>query len=114
MSRTRPLALAALAAATIALAACGKPDPTPKPDGSASAAAINAAVTEAQSTAVDAKMNSTGAPDTAATREEVAKDVLGESNTAAGTSGGAAAAARQGRPTTVDPGAGDPLPAQPR
>ncbi|HEX8215506.1 MAG TPA: hypothetical protein VF582_08565 [Allosphingosinicella sp.] len=106
MTRILPLALLAV------LAACGKPDPTPKADGSASAEAINASVEEAQATAVDAKMNSAGAADTPEEREKVAKDVLGESNTAASTGGGAAA--RQGRPATVDPSAGDPLPAQPR
>jgi hypothetical protein len=105
----RILPLAALAA----IAACGKPDPTPKPDGSASAAAINAAVQEAQAVAVDAQVNAAGGPDTPEEREKVAKEVLGESNTAAGTPAGAAAA-RQGRPAIVDPRAGDPLPSQPR
>jgi hypothetical protein len=106
MNRLLPLVLLA------ALAACGKPDPTPAADGSASATAINAAVAQAQNTAVDAQVNASGAADTAEEREKIAKNVLGESNTAAGT--GAAAAARQGRPATVDPSAGDPLPAQPR
>jgi len=108
---TLPLALAA------ALAACGGPDPTPKADGSASASEINAAVAEAQNTAVDAKMNVEGHPNTPEEREKVAKDVLGEANTVAGTASGGnegSAAARQGRPTTVAPSAGDPLTARPQ
>ncbi len=86
MIRILPFALLAAA-----LAACGKPDPTPKSDGSASAEAINASVEEAQVTAVDAKMNVSGAADTPEEREKVAKNVLGESNTAASTGGAAQA-----------------------
>ncbi|HEV2080655.1 MAG TPA: hypothetical protein VGR19_12295 [Allosphingosinicella sp.] len=95
----------------LALAACGKSDPA-TPEGSASAQEINAAVAQAQRTAVNAQMDARGMPDTPQAREKVAKNVLGEANTSAGKAAGAAA--RQGRPTTVDPSLGDPLPAQPR
>ena len=97
------------------LAACGGGDPTPPPDGSASAREINAAVAQAQNTAVNAQMDARGTPDTPQAREKVAQNVLGEANTSAGESGaGAGAAAREGRPTTVNPAVGDPLPAQPQ
>lgn len=105
MTRLLPAVLA------LALTACGKPDPTPPADDSASAGAINASVAEAQNEAVDAQLEATGAPDTQQAREQAAQNVLGDSS-AAGT--GAGAAARRGRPATVDPSAGDPLPAQPR
>jgi hypothetical protein len=94
----------------LALSACGKGDPTPPPAGSASAGEINAAVAEAQNTAVNAQLDARGVADTPQEREKVAKNVLGEANTVAGGSG----AGRQGRPAVVDPAAGDPLPAQPR
>ncbi len=90
----------------IALAACGKSDPAAAPEGSASAGEINAAVAQAQRTAVNAQMDARGTPDTPQAREKVAQNVLGEKNTSAG--------AREGRPTTVDPSVGDPPPAQPR
>lgn len=114
MTRNLPprLTLALPLSLLVALAACGERDPSSRENGAASAGAINASVAEAQSTAVDARMNAAGAPDTPEEREKIAKNVLGESNTAASTGG--SAAARQGRPTTVDPGAGDPLPPQPR
>lgn len=93
-------------------AGCGGPDPTPPADDSASAGAINASVAEAQDIAVNAQLEATGAPDTPQARAEAAKNVLGDSEAASATAG--SAAARQGRPATVDPSAGDPLPAQPR
>ena len=96
----------------LALCACGKADPVTPPEGSASAQEINAAVARAQNTAVNAQMDARGTPDTPQARENVAKNVLGEANTSAGA--GAGAAARQVRPTTVDPSVGDPLPRQPQ
>ncbi len=96
----------------LALAACGKSDSGASREGSASAQEINSAVAQAQRTAVNAQMDARGAPDTPQAREKVAKNVLGEANTAAGTSAGAAP--REGRPAVVDPARGDPLPPQPR
>lgn len=96
----------------LALAACGKSDSSAPREGSASAQEINAAVAQAQRTAVNAQMDARGTPDTPQAREKVAKNVLGEANTSAGTSAGAAA--REGRPATVGPAMGDPLPPQPR
>ena len=111
MMRSLPLSV------LFALAACGEADPTPPADNAASAGAINASVAQAQNTAVNAQLDATGAPNTPQARQEAAQNVLGDSNAAGGTGAagtGAGAGARQGRPTTVNPAAGDPLPAQPQ
>jgi hypothetical protein len=100
--------LSLLAAPLLALAACGSGDPTPDPDDAANAAAINASVETANAQAEVAQdlANAQVAP--ASDGSHPAMDSLGgEDEAPAGSQ-----AAREGRPTTADPAAGDPLPPQ--
>lgn len=66
----------------LALSGCGSADPTPEANGAASAGEINASVTQAQNTAVNAQMVAEGAPNTPAERQEAAKNVLGDASAA--------------------------------
>ena len=68
--------------ALLALSACGSPDPTPEANAAATASEINASVTQAQNTAVNAQMVAEGAPNTPAERQEAAQNVLGDASAA--------------------------------
>ena len=58
------------------LAACGGSDPVTDPEDAASAPAIEATVNQAQNTAIEAQLNATGRPGDPQAREEVARNLM--------------------------------------
>lgn len=107
---SRLLLNALLGAPLLALAACGGGnDPTPDPEDSANAAAINASLETANAQAEVAQDMANAQAGTAGDGSHPAMDSLGGEDEAPGPG---SQAAREGRPATAGPSAGDPLPPQ--